>query len=297
MSENLSAKDCFNEFIFSFLMPFITSQACPNIINLSTRFKIFLCNKGIGNQRSEELSVEWMPALLRKLKEQLEDWVRLGVPYPCYQSDDRDDLFVTWRHPKYEELTGHIAISEKFVGVFEWLEALSAREFLLACAVYLKLLGATKIFITDGPNDGGIDLIAKIERSPFNSVVFFVQAKTNQNGQPVARDTVLMEYGKYVSLPHDQVYHRYRKALEIDGSADGASYCYAIFTSGAFHKSAKEISSKLGILLRSKVQIAYFLSQALDRIILEQISKELKDMLKIDLTLNVAVKITFESKI
>lgn len=293
MPENLSAKDCFKDFIFDKLLPEITSEKCPNKVNLSTRFKTYLCNKGVSSQRSEELSAEWMPALLKKVTEQLEDWSRLGIPYPFCQSDDQNDLFVTWRHPKYEELTGYVSISETFIGIIQWVESLSAREFLIACAVYLKTLGATKIYITDGRSDGGIDLIAKIERSPFNSVVFFIQAKTTQTGESISRDTILMEYGKYLSLPHEPVFQKYRQALEIEGSADGASYCYAIFANSSFQKSAKDISSKLGILLRSKIQLAYFLSQLLDKAIVEKISEDLNGMLKVDLSLNIADKISF----
>ena len=100
-----------------------------------------------------------------------------------------------------------------------------------------------------------------------------------------------MEYGKYLSLPHEEVYQRYRRALNVDRSSDGASYCYAVISNTEFHNSAKEISSKVGILLRSKIQTAYFLSHLVQAKDLERIRCDLKNYLGVDLTLNLSNKI------
>jgi len=288
VSTDLKAKELINEFIYCALFPEITGQECPTKLNLLKSLKSHLNSKGIDAITIEELSAKWLPDLIRRVQRRLEDWIRLGVPFPCCQSDEQEGLLVTWKHPKYEELTGYTAISERFIRTLEWIGSLSPKEFLVACAIYLRLLGATKIFITDGPRDGGIDLIARIERTPFNSVIFFVQAKTSSI---IARDTVLMEYGKYLSLPHEEIYQKYRKALEVDSAADGASYCYTVFANCEFHNSAKEISSKIGVLLRSKIQIAYFISQALDIDALVQFTAELKAYLKADLSLNIAARL------
>lgn len=285
MSADLKQKEVLNEFIFSVLLPLMTRQECPTKLNLLRNLVRHLCDKGVNAKISDEIAVQWLPDLLRRFLLRLEDWGRLGVPFPCCQSEEKKELFITWRHPKYQELTGLAAISESFICILRWIESLSPREFLLAGAAYLKVLGATRIFITDGPRDGGIDLLGKIERTPFNSIVFFVQAKT---ADLVTRDTVLMEYGKYLSLPHEEIFHKYRDALDIKGSADGVSYCYSIVANCEFHNSAKEIASKIGILLRSKIQIAYFLSQVFDIETLNNAKVELKDLLRADLTLNIA---------
>lgn len=289
MPSDVTAKEYVNEFVFSYLMPKVTKIECPTKLNIRMHFKSYLCNKGFESQKGEDLSVKWMPVLLNKISHQLDDWTKTGVPFPCCQSDEKEELYITWKHPKYKELTGYSPISENFISVLQWIGSLSSREFLIACAVYLKMLGATKIFITDAPSDCGIDLIAKIEKSPLNSMIFFVQAKT---GTLITRDTVLMEYGKYLSLPHEKINQHYREALDIDQSGDGAIYCYSIFANCSFNPPAKGISAKLGILLRSKIQIAFFISQIYTEKTLQQIKLNLGANLKNDLSLNIAERIT-----
>lgn len=292
MPTNLNPKEVLNDYIFSTLLPVITHQDCPKTLNLLTSLKLFLGKKINNEIQKEELAIKWMPDLIRRLTVRLEDWNSLGIPYPCCISEENDKSIITWKHPRYEEFTGFPSISENFIGIMQWVDTLNSREFLIVCAVLLKTLGATKIFITDGPNDGGLDLIARIERSPFNSIVFFVQSKTVQNkASLITRDTVLMEYGKYLSLPHEDIYQRYRRALDLDRSADGVSYCYSIMANSEFHNSAKEISCKIGVLLRSKIQISYFLSHIVDTAILEAVKTDLKDFLKADTTINIADKI------
>lgn len=285
----VKTKELLNNYLFFCLLPEVTNLKCPTKLNVRIHFKDYLCKQGIEPQASEELSLSQLHYLLDKIINHLDDWIRSGVPYPFWQSEEQDELFITWRHSKYEELTGYCPITEKFISILQWLERLSSREFLIACAVYLKILGATKIFITDGPHDGGIDLIGKIEQSPFNSLIFFIQAKT---GTLITRDAVLMEYGKYLSLPHEKIYQQYREVLGVDRSVDGASYCYSIFGNCSFNPPAKGISSKLGILLRSKIQIAHFLSKIYEAEALEKIKQNLlSDCIRPDLSLNIAEKI------
>lgn len=292
MPANLTSKDAVNNYIFNSFLPEILGPNCPTKINLLTSFKGYVNKKISDAIMSEELAIRWLPDLLKKLEDRLSDWNSLGIPYPCCPSEQNKELMLTWRHPKYKEITGYNSLSENFIHILSWIEKLSSREFLIVCAVLLKGLGATKIFITDGPNDGGIDLIARVEQTPFNSLVFFVQSKTVQDKtKPISRDTVLMEYGKYLSLPHEEVYQRYRRALNVDRSSDGASYCYAVISNTEFHNSAKEISSKVGILLRSKIQTAYFLSHLVQAKDLERIRCDLKNYLGVDLTLNLSNKI------
>jgi len=289
---NLNSKEIVNNFLYTSLIPEITNKNCPTKLNLLTSFKGYLSTKVSDAIKSEELAIRLLPDLIKKLNTRLDDWNSLGVPYPCWQSDENDELIITWKHPKYEEKTGYIALTENFINVLHWIGTLNSREFLIVCAVLLKTLGATKIFITDGPNDGGVDLIARIEQTPFNSLVFFVQSKTVQDkSKVITRDTVLMEYGKYLSLPHEEIYQKYRRALDLDRSCDGVSYCYTIIANSDFHNSAKDISAKVGVLLRSKIQTSYFLSHVVSASDLERIKHDLKDSLNADLSLNLSTKI------
>lgn len=282
--------------MFNVFLPWIVGPDCPTRINLLTSFKGYINSKIADTIKSEELAIKWLPDLTKKLDSRLFDWNSLGIPYPFWPSDENKELMLTWRHPKYEELTGYKPLNDNFINIINWIEKLNAREFLIVCAVLMKGLGASKIFITDGPSDGGIDLIARIEQSPFNSIVFFVQAKTVQDKtKQISRDTILMEYGKYLSMPHEEVYQKYRRALDVDRSSDGASYCYAVISNTEFHNSAKDISSKIGILLRSKIQTAYFLSHIVQATDLDRIKMDLKNYLGVDLTLNLSTKIVLSA--
>lgn len=163
---------------------------------------------------------------------------------------------------------------------------LSSRGFLFPCIAVLKALGAEKIFITDGPRDQGIDIIARLEGGPLQSVALFVQVKTTKS--VISRDTLLMEYAKYLALPHTKKYQLYRKALGLDSSVDGAAYCYMVMTNQGFARSSREIAAHLGILLRSRIQIAYWLVQKTTLDSLRAIESELGTDLPADLGRNLA---------
>lgn len=292
MSKDLNHKEIVNDFIFSHLMPVITSHSCPKILNLQSCIKEYLNSRLDDEILREELALKLMPDLIRRLNIRLEIWNRLGIPYPFRPKEDDEKCLITWQHQKYEELTGFQPVPQKYIEVMDWIDNLNSSEFLIACCVYLKVIGATKIFITDGSGDCGVDVIARVERSPFNSFVFFVQSKTVQNKTAtLSRDLVLKEYGKYLSLKHEEIYQRYRRALGLDTSEDGVSYCYTILANCDFHNSAKEISAKIGALLRCKIQLSYFISQYFNATQLNEIKNNMKNNLKPDLTYNLADKI------
>lgn len=293
MSKDISHKEIINEFIFSHLIPVITSNFCPKVLNLQSYIKEYLNSSLSDEILREELALKLMPDLIRRLNLRLQVWSRLGIPYPFWPKEDDEKCLITWQHHKYEELTGFAPVQKNYIEVMGWVSDLNSKEFLVACCVYLKAIGATKIFITDGSGDCGIDVIAKVEGSAFNSFVFFVQSKTVQNKTAtISRDTVLKEYGKYLSLRHEEIYQRYRRALELDNSDDGVSYCYTILANCDFHNSAKEISARIGALLRCKIQLSYFISQHFNATQLNEIKNNLKNNLRPDLTYNIADKIT-----
>ena len=141
----------------------------------------------------------------------------------------------------------------------QWLGTLTPRGFLLPCVLFLKTLGASRVFVTDGPNDEGVDIIGRIGEGALQSTTLFCQVKT-QNAH-VGREQLLTEYGKYLALPHTKKYQRYREALGLDQSVDGSSYLYVFMTNQGFAIPSRQIARSLGILLRSRIQIAHWLSQ------------------------------------
>ena len=56
-------------------------------------------------------------------------------------------------------------------------------------------------------------------------------------------------------------YFSYRKALRVDGRADGTSWNYMIFTNHVFDPTAQKTASRLGVLLRSVHQTAFVLAK------------------------------------
>jgi hypothetical protein len=76
----------------------------------------------------------------------------------------------------------------------------------------------------------------------------------------------------------------------LENHVDGACYCYVIFTNQTFHDASKEISSKLGILLRSNLQIAYYLSQQYS---FEQL-RDFKERMNLDFKANFELNIADE---
>jgi len=130
------------------------------------------------------------------------------------------------------------------------------------CVLYLRTIGATRIFVTDGPNDEGVDIIALVGRGGLQSTALFCQVKTLTTGS-ISRSNLLAEYGKFLALPHTKKYHHYRDALGLDRSIDGTSYCYAFITNQGFAIPARRIAASLGVLLRSRIQIAHWLTEHL----------------------------------
>jgi hypothetical protein len=172
---------------------------------------------------------------------------------------DRKGLLAGWVHDRHLDLTGYPPVSEEFIEIYHWLSSLNEREFLLPVVCFLKLVGCDAIFVTDGTGDEGIDCLGRIGVGPLRSIVLFVQAKSKIDHVP--RDLVLQEYGKYAALPRTPKFHSYLEALGVERSMDGAAFNYVIIASNEFQASAQQVSARLGVLLRSRRQLAYFLSQ------------------------------------
>ena len=232
---------------------------CPTKLNVVRRFRDYIVSKYLIPQAiAEEEARKLQRSLLTEIERRATDWELSGVPRPV-ASVESEDFFVTWSHRRYQDLTGLTALPVEFAGVTEWLSTLSPRGFLVPCVIFLRTLGASRIFVTDGPNDEGVDIIARIGQGGLKSTALFCQVKTH--GKHIGKDHLLLEYGKYLALPHTEKYQRYREALEVDRSVDGSSYIYVFMTNQGFAIPARQIARSLGILIRSRIQIAHSLIQ------------------------------------
>lgn len=264
---------------------------CPPTINVAGDFVRHLTRElGINAVEAEDCLQRLRPTLTTELERRSADWEAAGVPRPAFPSD-LEDTYITWKHSKYQDLTGMTPLPFGFAPVSGWLDSLSSQRFLLACAAILKTMGATHIFVTDCPQDEGIDLIARVGEGALASTAIFVQAKCASS--PISRDTVLMEYAKYLAMPHTEKYRQYRQALGLDKSVDGVCYCYIIMSNHSFAMRARTISARLGILLRSRAQICYWLTQHTDLEGLKHLELTIGNEIVPDLNRNLASLITF----
>ena len=270
----VSGKEKINGFIFNELFNSVCKVDCPHTVNVQRAFRDHLSLSSTVRPQADELAEKWRPNLLDQIERVLvEHWGNLGVPQPLYFLDDRSTL-VTWRHPKFTELSGLDPPTSGFFSIFDWLNRLSSQEFLVPCVCLLALLGADPIFITEGSGDGGIDCIGRIKDGPFRSGCLFIQAKTSST--TITRDTILTEYSKYLILPRLEKYRIYCENLGVESSSDGAAFTYLIVSNNEFNGPARKAASHLGVLLRSRSQLAYWLSTRLSLSELDEILKNLR---------------------
>ena len=254
----------------------ILKQGCPITLNIQRSFRNHLALKENFKKSADELSEKWQQNLLERIEQDLsKDWDGLGVPRPIAPLDNDNTTLVTWSHPRYSTLTGLDPLPDEFIAIVNWLQHLGPREFLIPCSCLLSLIGAEHIYITEGTGDGGIDCIGKIENGPLRSLCLFVQAKTSKSD--ITREMLLTEYGKFKTLPFLGPYQQYLKKLEIQNSFDGRGILFLIVANNEFLPPARSAASTLGIILRSRKQLAYWLSIKASLAELQKLLKELHE--------------------
>jgi hypothetical protein len=97
-----------------------------------------------------------------------------------------------------------------------------------------------------------------------------------------------LEYAKFRDLQRTGQFTEYLAALGKGNSADGRAACYAMIASAEFKEPAREYARREGILLRSRRQTAFWLSQSFKLDSLTQLRKELSTTLVPDLSRNIA---------
>lgn len=290
-----SANEAVNTFVYDELVDAALHPNPPKTFNVSRQFASFLVGAARFNKLiADEEADRQLGLIRRRLREAIDQWSGLGLPAPIGFAEN-DDIILTWKHARYTQITGYEPLSLQFVRIYDWLCSLGSRDFLFACATFLRIIGCDPIFVTDGARDQGIDCIGRVSDGPIRSVLFFVQCKTRQQAaeKVIGKEVIYQEYGKYATLPKTRKYRDYMEALDLETSRDGAANVYVIVSNGEFAKNSQEVARNLGILLRSARQLAYFFS-------LSSTVEELKDLhTKItipsgpDLNKNVAPSISF----
>ena len=248
------------EFIFEEIVNTSLRIRAPATVNVLNSFATFLVRRGTDELRADEIAEKQENLIGRVLMDVTEEWDALGIPSPIGCSEDKN-IWLTWRHPKYLQLTGRWPLKQKYIRVLNWLSSLDARGYLLPGVLFLKILRCNPIFVTDGPNDEGVDCIGRIADGPLRSVVVFLQVKTRQGSQGrMGRDIILQEYGKYLILEKTRKYRDYLNALRFDEIRDGSTNIYMIISNVEFDPRGRQIAKDLGVVVRSRRQMAQFLS-------------------------------------
>ena len=251
-----SGSDVF-EFSYYHIWEYVVAGNVAERMNTRAEFVDFLKSRGHVQMIAEEYAEKNIGLLLNNIQVVCEQWDALGIPRPLEVTDQSGSI-ITWRHPKFEGISGRRKLSENFCDVWRWVKECRDRDFLLCCAAYLHLLGCSRIYITDTSGDGGIDLIGIYEIEPLRGVCFLVQAKTALN--EVAKESLFSDYTKYLLLRRNVKWNEYEKALGIDRTADGVGIVYMFASNLEFNPPIVQAARDLPIMLRSGRQIAYALS-------------------------------------
>jgi len=260
-----SGKDMIAGFLREMLLAKVVAPDCQPKLNIQTEFRDYIVTSGAPKFSAEQHAILWYPQLTMVLEERLKDWDELGIPRPMELSDQFTCL--TWRHPKYTKVTGRDPLAQNYIDVYDWVRTRKERDFLFVCACVLILAGADPVCITDGRGDEGADLIARLAKGLMRSAMLVVQSKTSSD--PISRDMVLLEYGKYAGLLMSPKMIEYRRALGLEHSSDGSANCYMFLSNTEFSPSARDVASRLGVLIRCSRQIAFWLAAQTTRMQLE----------------------------
>ncbi len=256
-----------------------------SVVNLQRFLKECLQQKGFPSLRATEIAEDWLQRLQQELEEQLLEWDALGIPRPLVQAS-LPYTFLTFRHHNYHSALGVQGISSEFSKVYDFVNSLSPREFLLVPACLLQVAGCDPILITDGSGDGGVDCIGQITAGPARSLCIFAQARTSSTD--IIKDSVQLEYAKFRDLQRIGLFAEYLAALGKGNSSDGLAVCYSMFASAEFKEPAREYARRERLLLRSRRQAAFWLSQSFSIDSLYQMRQNLGTTLVRNLSRNLA---------
>ncbi|MBW6528978.1 restriction endonuclease [Sphingomonas sp. RHCKR7] len=256
------ARRAVRSFVQDRLALIVTAVDGERVVDLEVSFTRFLADHGIEENLASELSTEQYPAVRHKVADHIVRWSDQGLSPPFGFHVEQEGKVVTWRHDRFEELTGHPAPTTSQFEVQAWVAALLNRDFLLPCACYLRALGCDPVLITDGSRDEGIDLIGLLKSGPLRSTVVYVQAKSQAR---LSGDELLREFGKFAGLPQTEKHRQYLEALGFSRLRDGASALYLCMVNGDFEFAAENHARNVGALLRSRRQMADQLARVYSR--------------------------------
>lgn len=277
-------------FIFDHLEHDSVRVECPRLYKIELEFSLFLQRRSVPELVANDVANKQLDLIWERLRTQIDRWHIQGVIPPYIEDPEAEDTLVTWRHARYQDISGTQPLKINFFEIYNWLATQRDNDFILPCACYLRAVGCDPIFVTDGAGDEGIDCIGIIAFGPLRGTSLLVQAKSSPS--PLSADELLQEFGKSIAMRRTRRYREYLDALAVDKSRTGSADLYVLISNGDLKHGGAEAAHKIGALIRSRRQIAHALSERYT----------LKDLCRFranpafpktsDLTLNVAPMLT-----
>lgn len=257
------------------------SQPINGLITLKRAIQ----DSGQSELRSAELAEQWRGRLIQELEACLEEWDLLGVPRPLIETD-APATFLPFGHSQYEAKKEPPKLNPNFADVCSFVDSLTSREFLLVPLCLLHATGCDPIVITEGSRDEGVDCVGRVKLGPTRSTCIFAQSKTSKSKIEV--DSIRVDFDKFRTLQKRARFIEYLAAVGNDTSIDGRTICYLFFANTEFSNSSRYYAREEGLLLRSRRQAAFWLSQSFEVGSLSTLRIKLGPTLKRDLTRNIA---------
>jgi len=222
-------------------------------VNLREYLERQFNNESYGDLKSYELANEWLPRFLELVSGSLEEWRRISVPVPAIL-DRSSAIAYCGNHSKYTA-NADGALLPEFKAVVGVLAELTSRRMLGCTALVLHAMGCDPILITDGANDGGVDVVGRVFRGPFAGMLIFGQSKSASSS--VSKDTVRLDFTKFTESP-DKI-REYARAVGVTASGSGSPSTYVFCTNNEFDNAVILYAREKGILLRGRRQIGNLL--------------------------------------
>ena len=215
-----------------------TSTQPRKSVHVLSHLSCAFVKSGYSSMQSDELAEQWLGRFLQHFETFTDrTWSAEGIDPPLYASTLQADVLLGVNHKYFRGGT-----TGENLRIIEFVKCCEPREFVWSCAVALAYSGASRVYVVDGSNDGGIDVLGLYQTSPIQALCISIQAKAWTgvlSGQHV-EDVV----NKYLYGLQKPVWHIYDSLIDIN-SQPGFSRALVIASRDGFGSAALPTSRKL----------------------------------------------------
>jgi Restriction endonuclease len=208
---------------------------------------------------AEELAERWADRCDVMLEEELAiAFDDLGVPRPIVESG-RAGIYLTFLHPSYREFSA-MWLEEGFAESLDRVTTCTEKELLAIVASVLVARGCDPVLITDGANDGGVDVAGRLSGRPGHGLNVFVQAKALVG--PMGGRAIEEEYGVFRAALDNGDHAYLTGVLAGRESRVGSPHTYLLCSRRGFSHAAERAANALRVGLCHPIQVAYWIERA-----------------------------------